>query len=250
MSTVVRLPLPIDPELRAQVERLKAGRTRLPGIPGTDDPGLVLAQVEARYHPGAQAEADALRARLARRADRKTIAQWLGVLATTVANPPASEEAFEARVSGIAFVCGDLPAEVWSRETLKAATGRYKFWPSAPELADEVLRPIADAMEREIAALDRIARADPATAGWPTGPARESTVPYNPVASTAPKIERRRSLRERGDDDFDREEAAKLDAEARKSMILQLARLGHTRETAGAIAKAPVGDEPVRKEKP
>ena len=94
------------------------------------------------------------------------------MLATTVANPPASEDAFEARLAGIAFVCGDLPAEVWSSEALKTATGRFKFWPSAPEL-DEVLRPIADAMEAEIKALDRIAGADPATAGWPTGPARE-----------------------------------------------------------------------------
>jgi hypothetical protein len=234
MSTVVRLPLSIDPELRAQVERLKAGRTRLPGIPGTDDPGLALAPVEARYHPGAQAEADALRARLARRADRKTIAQWLGVLATTVANPPASEEAFEARLAGVAFVCGDLPAEVWSRETLKAATGRFKFWPSAPELADEVLRPIASAMEAEIAAYDRVARADPATAGIPTG-ARESMVPYvlpTPPAPREPRVAIHPTK-------------AEIVAPLR-SVEEQLAALGFTRETVPPLQPR----EPLRRERP
>ena len=119
-----------------------------------------------------------------------------------------------------------------------AASPSNRKRPSAPELADEVLRPIADALEREIAALDRIARADPATAGMPTGPARESRTPY-PVQPAPPQRDPHPSMPKHDPgDDLVRVDQQWVDA--------QLAALGFTRETVPPL----VPREPVRKEKP
>jgi hypothetical protein len=62
----------------------------------------------------------------------------------------------------------------WTKETLGGAVGEFRFLPLVSELK-AFLEPFALRLRAKVVNLDRVARADPATAsGFRTGPAREA----------------------------------------------------------------------------
>lgn len=125
-----------------------------------------------------------------------------------------------AMFRALLLVCGDYPAACWSREAARAVIREAgDFWPSATKI-DAVLSPIAERMKARLQRLDRIARADPATSGrFHTGPARASTVPFNP---TVPSWAGNREIRHRIPDPDD-DEPISISA---SSVDAQLAALG------------------------
>lgn len=91
-------------------------------------------------------------------ADAATIEQWLGALVAAVANPPAQAD-FRMRVGPVLLALGDLPAGVWTRETLRQAMRAFKWWPPVAELGD-LLQPHADRITGTRDALAKIAKGE------------------------------------------------------------------------------------------
>jgi hypothetical protein len=170
-ALVLYVPPELAPELRQQVDRIVAGPRRLPGLPGSDDPGFKLPPEPAIYHPAAQQEADARRAAFARPADPQVIRLWAQTLAAGHGNAPRTEADFALWLSALIFTCGDdVPAVVWDAVTLRQASRTFKrYWPNAGEVF-ELLEARATLLKAEIEALDRIAKGQPER----QGPAREA----------------------------------------------------------------------------
>jgi hypothetical protein len=94
-----------------------------------------------------------LRHHLAAR-DASRAAAWLLELAEIMPNAPA-HDALRLAVPALVDVL-DLPPMAWTRETLRAAAGELRFWPSAAELRPLLSAPVRDALV-EVAALEHIA---------------------------------------------------------------------------------------------
>ena len=172
-ALVLYSPPAMAPELRAQVERLIAGPVRLPGV-DAEDPGMVLTP-EPEYHPGAQAEADAKRAALVRPMEPQAIRLWAQTFAAGHSNAPRDETDFAMWLSALIFTCGDdVPGGAWDVVALREASREFsEFWPSAGKVF-KLLEARALRLQREIAALERIAKGERVR----RGPVRESSVPY------------------------------------------------------------------------
>jgi hypothetical protein len=133
---------------------------------------------------------------------------------------------------GLLLVCGKYPAACFCDETAAALIGDNTYLPSVAEMK-AVLLPIADDMRGTLHGLLRIAGA-----GQPRGQAREAVgyvLPPPPPEVTP----RRRPLRERRDpEDFDPDDVAEQDREARANRAAQYAALGLTPADAAAQLQA------------
>jgi hypothetical protein len=160
--------------LRRQVAKILAGPTRYPGV-ADDDPGFLMAsQAPVYYDPDAERMAAERRAVLEQPANRAMIRDWLEMLAGAVSNPPATEREFNLRLAAVAMACSDLPAVCWGEVTMRAALIAWKFWPAVQEI-HEAVKAHADLLQRELAALDAIAKGERFTTGY-----REPPEPYDP----------------------------------------------------------------------
>jgi hypothetical protein len=209
------------PDLRELVDYL-AGRHRYSD--GSSEADFVLKR-DPTFNPDAGRAAQQYRAARAYPASLATITEWLEALAVMVSNPPASDAKLRAYATVLQMAC-TFPLSVW-KAALPEAVRIFRFWPAGEEV-HALLRLYDNSQLADIAALEASRDATKPTPRH--GPARASTVPYE-LPPPPPQVERRRPLRERGDDDFDPEEAKALDAEARKSRIDQLARLGDAGST-------------------
>ena len=224
LAGVSSLPAETVAELRSRIANLKAGPYRVPGVPGSDDPGFVSAHVpHVEYHPDAERRAAELRTAREHSADHDTVAGWLEALSYAVAGNRPLIETVRGVFAGLVLRTCDFPLAVW-QEALDEALLTFQFWPSVKEL-HELLARVDERQLAEIAGLDAIAKAPRER----PGPAQEAPPRApEPVPDWVYDQPRRQPLRERGDDDFDPDEARKLDAEARRSVIKQLAQLGDT----------------------
>jgi hypothetical protein len=109
------------------------------------------------WQAGAEAIADRLRIGLAP-ATRAMADQWLAMLAGVVANAPTEPTKIDAQCGAVWFLCREFPAGVWSEASLIAYCDRSPFWP-APADMRQFMRERAELLAREIAGLDRIAKA-------------------------------------------------------------------------------------------
>ena len=75
------------------------------------------------------------------------VRRLLQLVNSAVANPQ-DPKALEMRVASYAMAVEDLPRAVFARETVKAALGRFKFFPAAAELKEFLAE-----REREVRAL-------------------------------------------------------------------------------------------------
>jgi hypothetical protein len=125
--------------------------------------------------PAAAAAADAMRAQRAP-ASPDVIAEWLLTLDASVA-PALTPQQTKARIGAVLRVLGSLPAFCWTDATLAAAAKAFRFFPTVAEL-DELLAPLVAEHEATIIVLTSGAKRHKERA-----PARESTEPYEPVAS-------------------------------------------------------------------
>ena len=89
-----------------------------------------------------------------------TITAWFGSLAGLVGRGAVDAEML---LRGVVLSCGKLPAVCWTAETLGEAVGKFTFLPMVAELK-AFLEPFAMQLRARVAGLDRVARADPATA--------------------------------------------------------------------------------------
>jgi hypothetical protein len=166
---------------------------------------------------------------LERPTERAMIEDWLELLRASVANPP-DDDGFARRLNAVAMVCGELPAPVWGKETIRAAVKAFKFWPSVAEVF-ELLDAHRKRLLAELRALDRIANA----VHGPVG-ARESTVPY-PLPP--PPQPRKAGPREPCDDDLITIEP-KVDPATREEARARLAEIAAKR--AGQPIVCPAND--------
>jgi hypothetical protein len=151
-----------------------------------------------------------------------TITAWFGSLAGLVGRGAVDAEML---LRGVVLSCGKLPAVCWTAETLGEAVGKFTFLPMVAELK-AFLEPFAMQLRARVAGLDRVARADPATASnFRTGPAREAKGYVLPPPP--PQREARVPLHPSG-----KEIAAPL-----RSVEEQLAALGFTRETVPPLER-------------
>jgi hypothetical protein len=181
---------------------------------------------EAAFHPEASAYAAQERRKL-EPASPERICRWLMMLAEMLGNraPKLSDAVMQMTCRTLAR---DLPAVCWEDDTLMTVLLTETHWPAIPRLK-ELLGPIADEVRRKVGALDDIAKADPTGPRFRAGPAREAigyVLPPPPPEVTP----RRRSLRERGDDDIGHADAVEQDRAARARALAQFTALGLTPE--------------------
>jgi hypothetical protein len=171
-----------EPWLPPDLVRLMAAThaTRLPGIE-PDDPGMVTAGRSPEWHPLAAQFADQFRS-LLDPAPRDLIQQWLATFGVglAVTARTASGDLILGWQNAVCSACGSLARAVWCQETLGEAWRAYDWWPSPAKLY-ALLEPHDRRLRRKLADLDASAAAPRDRA--PQGPAKESTVPYEPVAS-------------------------------------------------------------------
>ncbi len=74
---------------------------------------------------------------------------------------PMSDKDFAGRLSAIVDACGDLPAWVWNRNTLRAAMRTNEFFPTASKVYD-LMAPIAFRGTLGLAHVRLLAAANPA----------------------------------------------------------------------------------------
>jgi hypothetical protein len=163
-------PVPELPDdLRRQVDLL-CGRHRF------DD---FVMTVEPAFHPDAARYAEQYRLAV-EPASEGEIKRWFLIVSNSLA---AGSVPAQAVYNALLLVGDDLPAPCWCRDTAKAIVSKETFLPGASELL-KVLQSVAADLRADLLALDRIARADPATQrAFRTGPARASPVPYDPGAA-------------------------------------------------------------------
>jgi hypothetical protein len=171
-------PLPgpvLSASLQAAVTRAGLGPTRYPGIPGSDDPGFVLSAPQAEWHP--EAEAALAQFRASGPPSFAQVREWLDPLVMTLPNAPTDAARLAAYIGVLVRSCGHFAFSVWDAASVPA-TVAFEWWPTPRGIF--ALLEAAEAEQRKlIAALERIAGADPAVR---SGPARASTAPYNPGA--------------------------------------------------------------------
>lgn len=108
------------------------------------------------------ADADEARARLkelnhmCRPAPEAVVRAWCAMLVPHLAKPPAQDE-FPVVIDGMMLGCGDLPASVWTGETIGAMLKAATWWP-APALVRKVLLPFAEPLWRLRNGLDTVTR--------------------------------------------------------------------------------------------
>lgn len=141
-------PAPIPP---AELAQKLAAFDGMDLIRGTVAPLVVeqaqrhLVALEAFHRPAAEGQIEA----------------WCRMLRGGTA--PIEEREFSARLFAIRATCDDLPAWVWSRETLKIAWKICKFFPTAAEVF-ELLEPVAERGSRGLAQVRLLAAVVPVVA--------------------------------------------------------------------------------------
>lgn len=84
----------------------------------------------------------------------RLIASWCARLRTLPKAPP-TDEAIAATLIGIITACSDLPAAVFTAETVKIALQRFKWWPGPAEVY-ELLSEHAKPFKRSLEGLKRV----------------------------------------------------------------------------------------------
>lgn len=144
----------IPPHLRQTVDSMVEGPARYPGV-DEDDPGFVIRSPTPMHDPAAKAAAERLESDRKARAMPSQVLHWITGLSITVSRPPADDR-IELYAARMVQAGRDLPAMVWSQDTLNDATAKFTFWPSGAELL-AFLKTYADRLDAEIAALKEIA---------------------------------------------------------------------------------------------
>jgi hypothetical protein len=202
-------PVPVlPPELQDQVDRLRGKRF--------GDMVMTMPGGRPVFHPQAADFLDRFRAATEPAAEAQ-IHRWFIDIARSLAPGAVSADAV---FGALLLICGDYPAVCWDRSTARAIVSANKFLPSASEIK-EVVQPVADSVLGPLRELERIARADPSTAGvFHGGPARESREVY-PVQPPPPVPEAKRSTAKAAAVEADSaEEADPIDPEAAKAQLL------------------------------
>jgi hypothetical protein len=115
--------------------------------------------------------------------DRGLIEVWLSRLADMGVRKAPEGAAWDGYVEGVALLCGDLPAVVWTEEPLRAALGKFTWWPSPAELNGQ-LRPIGDRRKRELAALRTVAAMPEPQQPVPPAQSSEPELPMEEFAAS------------------------------------------------------------------
>lgn len=124
-------------------------------------------ELDLEFHPAARDLAARLRARI-KPTTQAHVRRWMTDL-TAGAMLPGNGPSLEARIGATCIACADLPADVWSAETLKRAYQTFKFFPTSGEIF-AFLKPDADKVLDVIVGLEAIAKAP---VGVRAVPARE-----------------------------------------------------------------------------
>lgn len=173
----------ISPELSRELDRVMAGPIVLTGD-DRDNDRMILHRM-ADWQPGADEAAEQLRAGLDYPAPPEVIEEWLATLSVMVANAPTEPDALDQRCAAVWRLCGQLPAAVWSDESVDAYCDQSSFWPVPADLR-QFLQARVTVLRKRLAGFEKIAKAPKS----PPPPARKSTVPYNPPAYLTDQRER------------------------------------------------------------
>lgn len=167
MSALTILPTaPTMPEMPAELAQTCASDNGMDLIRGTV-PVIVAEQAKAHLA--------ALQAYHAP-APERTVEVWCRMLRQGVAT--IDEREFSGRLFAIRSICGELPAWVWTQDTLKRAWKKFKFFPTAQEV-HELLEDIAQRGMLGFCRVKMLAAAAP----QPALAAPEPTVPFAPNAN-------------------------------------------------------------------
>ena len=180
---------------------------------GVVSPPVPVMSKDLAYVVGTLVEPDGFAARRITLAMREEAASMLAA-ATARCKPPANDgpveawllrlgdlgvnrtpvgEAWDSMAGGVWLASSDLPAAVWSLDSMRLAARAWKGWPAPAEI-DEFLRAIGKRLLRELDALKKIATPPPGTAPVPP------VEPDMPIAEFVKSIERKHGYQMRGFD--------------------------------------------------
>ena len=94
------------------------------------------------------------------------IVRWTCAVAPHLPGAPASSDDRRKAAAGFAMACADLPAFVWSRESVAAALRQFEWWPP-PAKVRQLLLPFAAPIWPLMAGLRRVANSKPTEAPEP-----------------------------------------------------------------------------------
>lgn len=157
MNAIVRLPAHAGlPVLSLQLERQVSAIAEPSRYAGAEP--FTLNSAAPRHDPAAASALPQFE-HACRAPDPSVVVAWLSQLAAAVGNSPSPED-FRERANVVVGALADLPACVWTSQTLAEASRSFRFWPSVAEL-DGLLRPRGESIWRRRDALRRIAEARP-----------------------------------------------------------------------------------------